>query len=153
MTRLFGDVKSQWLHEQAARVDPQIAKMQEELAKLREQSERSEAARRDTEQRAQRESARRSLADALSAKGVTGARQRAVIADLEQPTGGEITVNCVSPEEARLKRDAPKIQLAKGSDPLETKRANAKEHAKREKMRFSLVSELVIHNKRIKWIE
>ena len=69
--------------EQAARVDPQIAKMQEELAKLREQSERSEAARRDTEQRAQRESARRSLADALSAKGVTGARQRAVIADLE----------------------------------------------------------------------
>lgn len=69
--------------EQAARVDPQIAKMREELAKLREQSERSEAARRDTEQRAQRESARRSLADALSAKGVTGARQRAVIADLE----------------------------------------------------------------------
>lgn len=69
--------------EQAARVDPQIAKMQDELAKLREQSERSEAARRDTEQRAQRESARRSLADALSAKGVTGARQRAVIADLE----------------------------------------------------------------------
>ncbi len=69
--------------EQSARVDPQIAKMQEELAKLREQSERSEAARRDTEQRAQRESARRNLADALSAKGVTGARQRAVIADLE----------------------------------------------------------------------
>lgn len=69
--------------EQAQRVDPQIAKMQEELARLREQSEKSEAARRDTEQRAQRESARRVLADALSAKGVTGARQRAVIADLE----------------------------------------------------------------------
>lgn len=69
--------------EQAARVDPQMAKMQEELAKLREQSERSEAARRETEQRAHRESARRGLADALSAKGITGARQRAVIADLE----------------------------------------------------------------------
>ena len=33
-------------------------------------------------------------------------------------------------QEARLKRDALKIQLAKGSDPLETKRAKAKEHAK-----------------------
>ena len=48
----------------------------------------------------------------------------------------------VTLQEARLKRDALKIQLAKGSDPLETKRANAKEHAKREKMRFSLVSGL-----------
>lgn len=57
----------------------------------------------------------------------------------------------VTLQEARLKRDALKIQLAKGSDPLETKRAKAKEHAKREKMRFSLVAELVIHNKRIKW--
>ena len=69
--------------EQAARVDPQLVRMQEEIAKLREQTERSEAARRDVEQRAQRESARRGLADALSAKGITGARQRAVIADLE----------------------------------------------------------------------
>jgi len=69
--------------EQASRVDPQIAKMREELAKLREQGEKAEAARREIEQRAQRESARRTLADALSAKGVTGARQRAVIADLE----------------------------------------------------------------------
>ena len=66
-----------------ARVDPQLVRMQEEIAKLREQTERSEAARRDVEQRAQRESARRGLADALSAKGITGARQRAVIADLE----------------------------------------------------------------------
>ena len=48
----------------------------------------------------------------------------------------------VTLQEARLKRDALKIQLAKGSDPLETKRAKAKEHAKREKMRFSLVAEL-----------
>ena len=57
----------------------------------------------------------------------------------------------VTLQEAHLKRDALKIQLAKGSDPLETKKAKAKEHAKREKMRFSLVAELVIHNKRIKW--
>jgi integrase len=57
----------------------------------------------------------------------------------------------VTLQEARIKRDKLKIELAAGKDPLETKRSKAKEYAKREKMRFSLVAELVIHNKRIKW--
>ena len=43
-----------------------------------------------------------------------------VIADLEQPTGGEITVNCVSPEEARLKRAYGYVFQAAGLYPWRT---------------------------------
>ena len=43
-----------------------------------------------------------------------------VIADLEKPTGGEITVNCVSPEEARLKRAYGYVFQAAGLYPWRT---------------------------------
>lgn len=43
-----------------------------------------------------------------------------VIADLEQPTGGEITVNGVSPEEARLKRAYGYVFQAAGLYPWRT---------------------------------
>lgn len=63
--------------------DLQIVRLQEKLAKLEEETaaERKRAA--DIERRSHVDGARRALADKLSAKGVVGARQRAVIADLE----------------------------------------------------------------------
>jgi hypothetical protein len=60
-----------------------ITKLEEQIKYLHEQIEKANAERREIEAKAARERARRALADALAAKGITGARQRAVIADLE----------------------------------------------------------------------
>lgn len=59
------------------------AKVQAEIAALRAQVEASEKGRREAERKAQVDAVRRRVADGLAAKGITGAKQRAVLADLE----------------------------------------------------------------------
>lgn len=65
------------------KADPEVMKLREQVEKLQRQAEEATRARTETEQRSRRESARAQLREALDAKGVKGAKARAVIADLE----------------------------------------------------------------------
>jgi len=64
--------------------DPQLAKLQEKLARLEEESAAERKRASEIERRSQVDSARRALAERLAAKGITGVKQRAIIADFEQ---------------------------------------------------------------------
>lgn len=67
----------------AAKADPEVIKLREQLDKLQRQADEDRKARAAVEEKSRREAARASIREALAAKGITGARARAVIADLE----------------------------------------------------------------------
>jgi hypothetical protein len=67
----------------AAKADPEVIKLREQLDKLTRQADEDRKARAAVEEKSRRENARTSIREALAAKGITGARARAVIADLE----------------------------------------------------------------------
>lgn len=67
----------------APKADPEVLKLRDQVERLQRQAEEATRARADAEQRARRDGARAQLREALEAKGVKGARARAVIADLE----------------------------------------------------------------------
>lgn len=67
----------------AAKADPEVLKLREQLDKLTRQADEDRKARASVEEKSRRETARAAIREALSAKGITGARARAVIADLE----------------------------------------------------------------------
>ena len=57
----------------------------------------------------------------------------------------------ISLQDARVKRDKLKIELAEGADPLKEKRKAAKAAAIKDKIRFSWVKDRAIENQRVKW--
>ena len=67
----------------AAKADPELIKLREQLTKLTAQAEEDRKVRAAVEEKSRRENARTAIREALAAKGVTGAKARAVIADLE----------------------------------------------------------------------
>ena len=67
----------------AAKADPEVIKLREQIDKLTRQADEDRKARATVEERSRRENARAAIREALAAKGVTGAKARAVIADLE----------------------------------------------------------------------
>lgn len=66
-----------------AKADPELIKLREQLAKLTTQAEEDRKIRAAVEEKSRRENARTAIREALAAKGITGAKARAVIADLE----------------------------------------------------------------------
>lgn len=67
----------------AAKADPEVIKLREQLDKLTRQADEDRKARTLVEEKSRRENARTAIREALAAKGITGAKARAVIADLE----------------------------------------------------------------------
>lgn len=67
----------------AAKADPEVIKLREQLDKLTRQADEDRKARAAIEEKSRREAARTAIREALAAKGITGAKARAVIADLE----------------------------------------------------------------------
>lgn len=67
----------------APKADPEVVKLREQLDKLTRSQAESEARAKAAEQKAARDTVHAQLKESLAQKGVTGARARAVIADLE----------------------------------------------------------------------
>ncbi len=66
------------------KADPEVVKLREQVDKLTRSHAESEARAKAAEQKAARDTVHAQLKESLAAKGVQGARARAVIADLEQ---------------------------------------------------------------------
>ena len=57
----------------------------------------------------------------------------------------------ISLQDARIKRDRIKIQLADGKDPLSERRKIQRDKTTKDRIRFSWVAERTIENQRVKW--
>lgn len=68
----------------APKADPEVVKLRETVEKLTKAHAEADARAKATEEKARKDAARGALREALEAKGIKGARARAVIADLEQ---------------------------------------------------------------------
>lgn len=68
----------------ADKADPETLRLREKLEALEKKHAEAEAKARAVEERARKDATRTSLREALEAKGIKGARARAVIADFEQ---------------------------------------------------------------------
>lgn len=66
-----------------SKADPEVLKLREKLDALEKKNAEAEQRARAVEERSRKDSARATLREALEAKGIKGARARAVIADLE----------------------------------------------------------------------
>lgn len=75
----------------AAKADPEVIKLREQLDKLTRQADEDRKARAAVEEKSRRENARTAIREALAAKGITGAKARAVIADLEASSAVRFT--------------------------------------------------------------
>jgi hypothetical protein len=69
--------------EGAAKADPEVIKLREQVERLTRTTEEATKARADTEQKARLASTRTTLREALDAKGIKGARATAVLAMME----------------------------------------------------------------------
>ena len=67
----------------AAKADPEVARLREQVEKLTKQSADADAARAKAEQKAARDATHAALREQLDGLGIKGARARAVIHDLE----------------------------------------------------------------------
>jgi hypothetical protein len=65
------------------RPDPKIKLLEEQIEKLRQERQQDQERVRATEEKARKDAARATLREALEAKGIKGARARAVISDFE----------------------------------------------------------------------
>ncbi len=96
------------------RVDPTSKLLEEKIAKLERANVESEARARAVETRSQRDTARQRAGEELSKRGLTPARTRAVLADLEQR--GEFKLNDAGEPIVTVKRTRDK---AKPNEPVE----------------------------------
>lgn len=67
----------------ASKADPELVKMRETIEKLTKAHAEAEARAKATEEKARKDGAYAALRESLEAKGIKGAKARAVIADLE----------------------------------------------------------------------
>lgn len=98
----------------ASKADPEVLKLREKLDALEKKNAEAEQRARAVEEKSRKDAARATLREALEAKGVKGARARAVIADLEQ--SGALRFTDEGAPELAIKRSrmkgAPAEELA-----------------------------------------